>query len=471
MAKIPEPAIKSYFFGKGYKDLLNVIKNSWSRNRANSKKYFSHIDTTGEWWEVISSVLFNGGAGISVVIFGTIVFAIISIVHVIILLSLFSLIYISFTILYLLERIYLFFKQFFAACPHCHEKTPLPEYLCPSCGEAHAQLIPNSYGVFHHRCKCGEKLVSSFFLNRGNLQARCSECHQLLNRQHIETKRIFIPILGGASAGKSAFLFSAVRELIDKDAATYGLETEFIDSSTELDYESVKRQLLAGSAPTKTLNSVPKAFNLALLKEEKTKCLLYLYDPAGEAYQNTDTLSAHRYLEYLSGMILIIDPFSISVVREHYKKKLNVDITISPSDLQVSDALSRVLLTMEESFGLSPTSKINNPLAVVLSKVDAFDLKVKVGSKAINTVQDSLPNQTRSSIRNNLIRNQLIEWGESGLLQQLDTRFKNVQFFSCSSLTRKSSHAGSGFKSVDVFEPLQWILETVEPKIFISKRK
>lgn len=471
MAQSPEPAIKSYFFGKGYIDLVNVIKGSWSRNLISSKSYFSKIDSTGEWWVTLSFFLFYGGIGTSVVTFGMAVFVIISIVHVTLLSVFFLLIYICFSILYLLERVYLFFKQFFAVCPHCHKKTPLPEYLCPSCGVPHPNLIPNSFGIFHHRCKCGEKLASSFFLNRGSLQARCSECKQLLDRQHIETRRIFIPILGGASAGKSAFLFSAVRELIDKSSTDYGLNTEFIDSSTESDYKSVEKKLFSGRVPDKTLNTVPKAFNLALTKKKKTRCLLYLYDPAGEAYQNTDSLSSQRYLEYLSGMILIIDPFSITAVKEQYKQKLNSNKTINPSALQVSDALARVLLTMEESFGLSTTSKIKNPLAVVLSKVDAFDLDLKIGRRSIKKIQEKSPHLSYESIRNELIINQLDDWGESGLLQQLNIRFNNIKFFSCSSLTRKSSHAGSGFKSVDVLEPLQWILQTVEPKIFKNKEK
>ena len=43
-----EPAIKSYFFGKGYTNLKNVIIESWQRNNASTKEFFSKIDTTGE---------------------------------------------------------------------------------------------------------------------------------------------------------------------------------------------------------------------------------------------------------------------------------------------------------------------------------------------------------------------------------------------------------------------------------------
>lgn len=32
MATTPQPAKKSYFFDKGYKDLGNTIKGAWARN-------------------------------------------------------------------------------------------------------------------------------------------------------------------------------------------------------------------------------------------------------------------------------------------------------------------------------------------------------------------------------------------------------------------------------------------------------
>lgn len=40
MSIATEPAIKSYFFGKGYQDLINVIKESWQRNLASAGDFF-----------------------------------------------------------------------------------------------------------------------------------------------------------------------------------------------------------------------------------------------------------------------------------------------------------------------------------------------------------------------------------------------------------------------------------------------
>jgi hypothetical protein len=444
-----EPAIKSYFFGKGYHDLWAVIKESWERNLDSTKDFFSRIKKDGEWWQNAFSFIFWGGAGVSVIVFGTLFFVAVSLLHILLLSSFFLLIYIGFTIVWAIERTYLFFHGFFSVCPHCHEKTVLPEYLCDKCGKIHTKLIPNSYGILFHQCQCGQKLPATFFLNRGRLQARCSheQCHQLLHREHVESKKIFIPILGGPSAGKTAFMFAVVRQLIEKKAAEMGFETAFIDSNTESEYKTIVDQLRKGNVPTKTVASIPKAFNLALKKNGKTKWFLYIYDPAGEAFENTENLTAHQYYEYLSGMIMIVDPFSIPAVRRDYEKELSRTWSnVNPSQLNIEDALNSVLLTLEESFGLSKTGKIKKPLAVVISKVDAFGLGGDVDKKS------------------DLIRQQLIDWDEGGLIQQIETRFKEVQYFYSSALGRIPDSTSKDFVPSQVFEPMSWLLNPVISK-------
>ena len=52
MATTPQPAKKSYFFDKGYKDLGNTIKGAWARNSDSIKKYAS----IQEIWEITDSL-------------------------------------------------------------------------------------------------------------------------------------------------------------------------------------------------------------------------------------------------------------------------------------------------------------------------------------------------------------------------------------------------------------------------------
>ncbi len=469
MTASAEPAIKSYFFGKGYVDLKNVIKESWQRNLSSAKIFFGKIDNGGEWIELACRGIFWGGAALSVVIFGTVFFCLVSTLHIVFLGLFFSLIYLGFSVVWITERIFLLFRRFFMACPNCHTKTALPEYFCDNCGEVHTKLVPNSYGIFHHKCTCGQKLPATFFINRGRLQARCPVCKLLLHREHVESKRIFIPIFGGPSVGKSAFMFSVVRKLIDERASKYNYETEFIDSTTESMFVKVVEELNNGIVPEKTSAKIPKAFNIALkAKGNNTKWLFYVYDPAGEAYHDTESLTAHLYFEYLSGLIMIIDPFSIPSVRRQYENELSKKWKeVKPSQLDIQDSLDRVIITLEESFNLSKTGKFKKPIAVVINKIDAFGLEKTIGEKAVDKAMSANKMATdRETVRNELIKRKLIEWGEEAIVQQLEARFKKVNFFSCSALGRIPDSTNRGFVPIRVFDSMQWILESVSRKDF-----
>ena len=426
-----EPAIKSYLYGKGLNDLYKIISDTWALNFKLIGFFLNEICFKTE---LVLSLIYIGSA-ISIFLFGSIFSIIISILHFLILGSFFIILSIMFSVVLFIEKIYLHIHRYFAACPYCHTKSLLPEYLCNNCGAIHAHLIPNEYGVFYHTCQCGNKLPSTFFLNRGNLQARCVSCHQFLDRTHIESKRLFIPILGGPSVGKTSFMFSSVHQIVEVTAKKLGYETEFIDKNTEMKYNKTVQNMKDGHLPDKTVENIPKAFNLALKKGKHTDLLLYIYDPAGEAYNKTDYISLQKYNEYGSGMIFIIDPFSFNAVKNKYTSDL-AKTGVSPSKLSANDALSRVLSALEESFGLSKTAKYKKPFAVVINKIDALDK---------NEIIFQNNNEEESHIQ---IKKQLEEWNEFALIQQLEARFSNFKFFKVSSLENLNNDANNLTESI-----------------------
>ncbi len=472
MNSISEPAIKSYFFDKGYRDLRATIADSWRRNLASAKDHFdkvgAHLRTDDNHLAIVW-----GAAGVSVVIFGTAIFLVASAVHVAVLATFFLLIYIGFTLVYLTERGYLTWKRFFTVCPHCHGKNPLPEYFCPGCGVVHQRLIPSSYGILHHTCNCGHKLPATFFMKRGELASRCPEphCHQLLDRRHVESRKAFVPIFGGPAVGKSAYLYSAVQAFIDQRAPALGLTASFLDPKTGSEYRRIQEGLARGRTPTKTLDKLPKALNLELDRAGKSPWLLYLYDPAGEAFGETEGLVLHKYQEYLSGLVFLVDPFSIPMVAGEYHDRLPaVESGLKPSRMPIEDALSRILISLEEHFGLKKTGRVKVPMAVVIHKVDAFDLEQRIGEAAVvQRLRSSLTPLDAGEVRDQLLRGQLIAWDQGDFVQQVESRFERVRYFSCSSLGRIPDLSHSRFEPRRVLEPLTWILESTNAT-FVEKR-
>ncbi len=177
MSRVQDPAIRSYFFGKGYTDLRAVIADTWRRNLASAKHELTAMRNL--WprsWARKGLALVRGAAAVSLLVFGTAFFLIASALHVAILMTFFLLVYLGFTLVYLTERAYLTWKGFFPVCPECHSKNPLAEYFCPNpkCGAVHRRLIPSSYGILYRICKCGQKLPATFFLQAGTSARRLS---------------------------------------------------------------------------------------------------------------------------------------------------------------------------------------------------------------------------------------------------------------------------------------------------------
>ena len=123
MAK-EQPARISYFFGKGYVDLWNTIKEAWALNlatvvdqRDRMKKNFSEFGWDKE------KIIYGFKGAISLVtmlaifIFGSIITAFTTAFHVGILVFFFACIYLGFGLLWLVDRIYIFANKIRNACP------------------------------------------------------------------------------------------------------------------------------------------------------------------------------------------------------------------------------------------------------------------------------------------------------------------------------------------------------------------
>jgi hypothetical protein len=458
----PEPAIRSYFFGQGFRDLQETIRASWARNSETAQAHFRRgggVLSGNDLEEKAKSVLFNS-AGISVMLFGTVVFLAASAVHVLILAILLAAIYVAFTVVYLAERGYLLVRRFFTVCPQCHTKAPLPQYFCPGCGRVHGRLIPSSYGILRHTCLCGHKLPATFFLGRGALRSQCPECAQSLEQSHTESRKLFVPVTGAKSVGKSAFLYTALQEMVEHKAGELGLSHRFVEAGTERDFERARDQFARGRRPDVTMDPLPRALTLQLDRPGQSPRVLYLYDPAGEAFADTQGTGLHRYQEYLSGLVFMVDPFAIPAVMDEYRTQLEAHAdALRPSTVPVEDTFARILIGMEEFFGLKKGARLRVPVAVVLNKADAFDLEDRIGERAVDARMAAAPAGTpREAVRDAVVRDQLRAWGETHFVQQLETRCAKVRYFTCSSLGRMPDSTERAFEGRGVLDPLLWII-------------
>ena len=274
-----------------------------------------------------------------------------------------------------------------------------------------------------------------------------------LGKQELE-----LPVWGGSNAGKTAFLYATVQYILEKSQEKERYNYRILDNNTESVYRSVCANLRKGTAPSKTAKKFPKAFEILSTHKNKNQ-LIKLYDPAGETFQNNTDIEKHYYFERLNGAFLIIDPFSLPKVRDHYEREFsNILQSIKSSKIEPDMILEKIILSLEQDFDARKRNTFNFPLAVIINKVDMFNLAEQIGEQKI--LKEIEQGEDIKTARNRIIRKALIDWGGRSLLQKLEVQFSNLQFFSCAAMV-PTLHEGkvNSFSSLDIEIPVNWILE------------
>ena len=390
---------------------------------------------TGEWALLLT-------------VFGTAVFLVCSAFHIVFLSIVAVVIYILFSLIWLLDWGYRKWQKIFTACPHpdCYTKSILPVYHCPKCNRKHDQLWAGPYGILKRTCKCGKQLPTTFFNGRNKLIASCPSCDRPI--ESMETRPIVIPIIGAPSVGKTFFVFSMVWYIKERFAMAKRFSFKFMNSYNENNYNSEISILHNGQSLRKTVENNPVALNFFLSKGKK-KSLFFFYDSAGEAFASTQNLVQHKFYDYFNGLIFIIDPFSIPEVYSKYQNKLG-STNIKPSITPLEDVYDALIINLEKNYRIKTTERISKPVAIIFSKVDAFDLKNIIGETA---AQDLLKTngtiKTIEDARRHLCKT-FLERNEMGALyRKIEWKFANSQFFAVSS---------GGKNSIGIDNVANWLL-------------
>ena len=450
-----QPAIKSYFFEKGYKDLWETIRTSWRYNIESAESHFEKASDAETWFGKI--MYFT--AGLSVVVFGTAFFIVISFLHITVLIFFFFIIYLVFTLIWAIDASYRAKNKIFTACPNpgCYKKSILPVYHCPKCNAEHDSLWPSEYGILKRTCKCGEELPTTFFNGRSKLKASCPSCKNTI--ESLEARPVVIPIIGAPSVGKTFFVFSMVyyiKELLTKKT---GHKFEFMNPYNETVYNSEISTLNSGQTLRKTTENNPIALNFFLSKNG-SKMLMFFYDSAGEAFSSTQHLSQHKFYDYFHGLIFIIDPFSIPEIHGQYKNQLSANTSIRPSNYPLEDVYDASIINLEKNYGFKVTEKITKPVAILFSKSDAFDLQSKIGKEAVEKLLASDNTiKTKQEAMNKLCKDFLSSNGMDALLRKMEWKFPNSSYFAVSS---------GGRNSIGIDNATNWILSKIDKSYSIN---
>lgn len=458
-----QPAKMSYFFGKGYRDLWNTIKEASLSNIGSATDQFVLAGENGFF-------SFSGGvhlvASICIVVFGTIVTALTSLVHILVLLILFTLVYIGFGILWVVDRIYILIHKIKNACPNpdCQAMFLIPVYECPTCGVKHTKLLPSKYGILKRRCQCGNKIPTTFLNGRSKLKAYCPACDSTLSGDTASRQYAF-PVIGGPSVGKTCFINMAINQMIQDVSPAKNWELNFISDTEEREHSLAMNSLNQGIRLMKTELDALTAYQLMLkLPNESIGRRIYIYDISGEMFSSSSDVQHNLAYSYADGFIFIIDPLTLSQFAVDVEDKIDLN-AYGASSKDFDDILNIMLINLEKMFGLKDKDTLKRNLAVVINKVDIPTLEEKIGETAVGQYLKENTSDCKNYMdaRDTVCREFLEGYGAGNFVRTAEAKFKTVRYFTCSALGH--NHEGQPYEGKNVVDPIMWLLQQVDTSI------
>ena len=316
-----------------------------------------------------------------------------------------------------------------AACMRCFHVTQWPAYRCPRCQRAHHDVRPGRLGLFVRRCECGNHLPTLASRAAWRLTALCQRCGEPMTDGAGAVRDIRIPVFGDISAGKTRFLYASLNSLMKSGH----LDVSFPDEGSRELADFGLGVIRSGQDTAKTSVDARVALTLRLGKGRRSE-LVHLFDAAGEHFRDARRPDALRFLEDGQGLVYVLDPFSIEVVRKRLGESPDTALRLAHA------AAGDPELTYEEVASRLRDGGIpadGQRLAVVVSKADLLrsaGVEVPVGSAAI--------------------ARWLSDAGVHNLVVSARHEFAEVRFF-----TVASQDVGPDRRD-DPGRPLRWLLST-----------
>jgi hypothetical protein len=465
-----EPAYRSYYAGQILTDMRSAVRQS----RVDAARIIGSPAVRGTciWllttrrqpglpfrdirgWRVLAGFvigLTTTLAATAAVLFALVAITAILIVHAALLALIAAVLVAAGIILYGAEVAGLAVRKIRMKCPHpdCYRHIALPIYKCPE-GHEHRRLRPGVYGVFWRVCCCDHRLPTALVLKRHQVEASCPRCERLVPRGLGSARLVHLPLIGGTSAGKSSLLTAMVAglESMPQDS---GPTVEFASDASLQEYESAKQLLVSGQWPNKTSVDVPEAF-MFYTGQGRRRRLVYLYDPRGEVFREADSVRRQQYLESATGIIFVVDPFSVVAAHELPAADEQVVREARPSAEDPQSTYARTAGELGVRLG---RRQARTPVAVVATKMDAV-------LQTQGMPHPAQPGTTES------VEMWLNDIGLRNLTASLTHDFGAVRYWAASAFTSAGPQVGAnseastepGTSAVDrcaVTAPIMWLL-------------
>ena len=367
-------------------------------------------------------------------------------------------------------------------CPRCFEEQAINkiQYVCSNksektgsvCEKAskNEQQIPSNYKK--PACnECGQQLVSK----------RCEKCGGELPLNIATAKNYPIAIIGAKESGKSNYVAVLINQLKNEigryfncslmacgDKTLNRYRDDFYNPLYE--HKTCVRGSDAGDVDPLIYSLIFQRKSRFLKKAVNEAASLTFFDTAGENLNSVDSMHTfNRYLYHSSGIILLLDPLQLPMVRRELQDK----IRLPEANTDVNTILNRTIEIIRTGSGnVDLSKKIDIPLAIAFTKIDAVDDLLDPASSLKNDsshIRKGGFDEVEFQDSNEEMQSLVESWLGMELYQSVSTQFSNFAFFGLSALGSNPDMENKipKFRPYRVADPFLWILakEKIIPTI------
>lgn len=468
MSQNEQPAKIGLFFGPGWKKIRSFDKKIWTEISMEIDSMYTKGKEEGIY---APKGLVNCIAFLISIPLGVIYCFIATVLFTIGMTVCNLLAYIGFAVTWVIDKLYFMLTDIHMVCPHCKEVHKMPKYKCPSCGKYHDDLTPGKYGILFRRCECGQKLRCSVLSGRKMQQAFCPSCDTLVYDR--ENLPVCIPVIGGRSVGKTAYITAFAKTFFDEISVDQGWTVEHYSPETQNLYQEIKSDYKNGTTRlTETINDSNKSSTISFSfflrgRGIYPERVIHIYDIAGETFVNNQEHEIQKQYQYCQGIIMMIDPFSILEVAANFQNSLGDNDRAGIGKTDSMSVIEAFLTKLSDMTGMSTTQKVDTPIAIVISKTDSAGVRDEIGEQAIQETferaQEKYGDLRYMDIEDYMCRKFLQKYEMQNFLNTIDMKFPNNHFFSCSAIGHQREQGS--YRPFGVKEPFAWIMKQTDKRI------
>jgi len=276
----------------------------------------------------------------------------------------------------------------------------------------------------------------------------CPHCHSEFPVLFGRADSRLIALIGAKDTGKTVYMTVLLHELMHRIGARLNASVLGADEWTrqrfENEYEDrlYSRHELYGTTRTAAAERGgrrPLVFTFTLGNTTRhrgrvVRTVLSFFDTAGEDLSSERITELNvRYLTNADGIILLLDPLQMPVARPHADTDAVLPNLVSGADTP-ANVLARVTSLLYGSLRIPGNRRINKPIAVAFSKMDAFRHLPEVRPLLHEPPVGSGFNESDSLRVHRHIQALLREWAGHNLDNALAGSFARYRFFGLSAL-------------------------------------